>query len=289
MFKIQPKNFPESALWLVKNEHIIASFGSPDILLNNTGSRPVSAKLITHENELFIEDIPANLKTYVNQRVITHKTALNHEDILTINNQAFEVFDSEREIQKFSTPMLQQNSSRYWQLQSLVTPNKCFFLAPYTVIGKKINCDIFINHPSLDDQHVAMSVVGGKVMMKDLSSANGCTINGLKRTDAILKDCDEITLGSLSFRLLEPSKKRTVKTSISPVLVSSQRMLKEDKIPSPVEKMWKTKPSSQGNRENDQIDRLLERHKRFKTITIIAFSTSLAGLIATILFFVLRT
>ena len=66
-----------------------------------------------------------------------------------------------------------------------------------TLIGRGDDCHITIYDPSISRHHARIIITGGRAMMEDLGSRNGCRINGnhLKELTE-LADGDRIRLGT---------------------------------------------------------------------------------------------
>ncbi|CAA0119595.1 Glycogen accumulation regulator GarA [BD1-7 clade bacterium] len=295
MYKIQEKGKPETAIWLVKLETTIGSESEADIAVSGLSSNLVAAKILSDNNELFVAGIAKNtngLAILLNGKTVTHKTALQHDDTLVVGSTCFEIISPKRAMAKLTFEPDIPRDPRVWQLQS-VDKNlgrQVFRLGPHTILGRDANCSICIPDSHLSRRHAELIVTGGKVLMKDLDSSNGSFVNNKRCMEAILNDGDEIRFDILNFKLVAP-----VNTSIGFTPREIERNnanVVVDKVVPPatnsitientndITKSWKTRPTSIGNRENDSIDVLLEKHNKAKRISRAIFVVVSIGLCA---------
>jgi hypothetical protein len=72
-------------------------------------------------------------------------------------------------------------------------------------VGRLPDCDLVVDDPSVSKQHAALmwDQSQRRVMVQDLASSNGTTLNGVKVTAAVaIKDGDTIAFGDARFCML---------------------------------------------------------------------------------------
>jgi len=103
------------------------------------------------------------------------------------------------------------------------------------VIGSSEECDVVLNHPSIDPLHCGLILEKGKVTIWDLGSQSGVRINGNPVSEDKLKVGDLMTLGNLDiqvrFQLRRPNIKRAAPAT--PVANSPATTLPMPKIGPP--------------------------------------------------------
>lgn len=76
---------------------------------------------------------------------------------------------------------------------------------PATTLGRSNSCEVFIPDQRVSRRHAEIRWDGDFCMLHDLGSANGTFLNGCRVVDArMLRDGDEITLGSAVFTFRDP-------------------------------------------------------------------------------------
>lgn len=109
-------------------------------------------------------------------------TPHNSEDIPVLEN---EISEGSLELEILNGPM---------QGQVLNGPIPC-------VLGRK-DADILIHDPQVSKRHAAVQVVNGKLMLVDLNSTNGTTLNGMNIVQHDVSEGDIIGIGATALKIL---------------------------------------------------------------------------------------
>ena len=85
---------------------------------------------------------------------------------------------------------------------SLVLPSGERFILGDTVItiGRLTDSVLVLEDPNVSRQHAEIRPSGNGFVLADLGSTNGSKVNGIKVSERVLQDGDELTFGSTSFR-----------------------------------------------------------------------------------------
>jgi hypothetical protein len=85
---------------------------------------------------------------------------------------------------------------------SLVLPSGERFLLGDSVItiGRLTDSVLVLEDPNVSRQHAEIRPSGNGFALADLGSTNGSKVNGIKVSERVLQDGDELTFGSTSFR-----------------------------------------------------------------------------------------
>src|SRR5438128_5833531 len=85
-----------------------------------------------------------------------------------------------------------------------------------TVVGRKEECDLRLEHKSVSKMHCVIVKTDGLLLVRDLGSTNGTRVNGQRVRRAALLPNDQLTIASYKFRihlgpvaLVEPPHDRT--------------------------------------------------------------------------------
>ena len=69
---------------------------------------------------------------------------------------------------------------------------------PGLVIGRAADCGLVISHPSVSAHHAELHFDGEQFWLRDLSSANGTFVNGVRITSTALNEGDNVHLGPIA-------------------------------------------------------------------------------------------
>ncbi len=89
------------------------------------------------------------------------------------------------------------------------------------LIGRQADCDVSLTTSrKISRRHCAVAVVNNTVIIRDLGSTNGVTVNGTRvEKEAILSLGDEVTIGDVRFRFqkeLNTAKQAPMKVTAPP-------------------------------------------------------------------------
>ncbi|MGD0006001.1 MAG: FHA domain-containing protein [Anaerolineaceae bacterium] len=112
-------------------------------------------------------------------------------------------------------------SSFHLVLRAGPTPGKVFPLEKDEMfIGREANNDVVINDPEVSRKHARLYVQGGNMILEDLGSTNGTSVNGQRLTGPyVLRSGEIITLGekiTLLFESLAADDNATMASSHIP-------------------------------------------------------------------------
>jgi hypothetical protein len=75
-----------------------------------------------------------------------------------------------------------------------------YILSENTSIGRSPANDVVLKESKISRQHANINYLDGHYVLTDLKSSNGVFVNGKKTEESILKDGDEISIGSFKFQ-----------------------------------------------------------------------------------------
>ena len=87
-------------------------------------------------------------------------------------------------------------------------------LSARAILGRSASADVVLDHPSVSRNHAELLCdATGCWVLRDLDSRNGTTVNGVRIKQQALRDRDEIALGEIVLRLLNPERPGTAASS----------------------------------------------------------------------------
>src|SRR5438105_112429 len=70
-----------------------------------------------------------------------------------------------------------------------------------SVVGRKEDCDVRVDHKSVSKQHCVIVKTDGLLLVRDLGSTNGTRVNGQRVRRAALLPNDQVSFASLRFKV----------------------------------------------------------------------------------------
>jgi pSer/pThr/pTyr-binding forkhead associated (FHA) protein len=70
-----------------------------------------------------------------------------------------------------------------------------------TVVGRKEDCDLRLDHKSISKMHCVIVKTDGLLLLRDLGSTNGTRVNGQRVRRAALLPNDQLTIAGYRFRV----------------------------------------------------------------------------------------
>src|SRR5712691_9134265 len=70
-----------------------------------------------------------------------------------------------------------------------------------TLVGRKEDCDVCLDHKSISKMHCVIVKTDGLLLLRDLGSTNGTRVNGQRIRRAALLPNDQVSIASYKFRV----------------------------------------------------------------------------------------
>jgi pSer/pThr/pTyr-binding forkhead associated (FHA) protein len=70
-----------------------------------------------------------------------------------------------------------------------------------TLVGRKEDCDLRLNHKSVSKMHCLIVKTDGLLLLRDLGSTNGTRVNGQRVRRAVLLPNDKLSIARFKFRV----------------------------------------------------------------------------------------
>lgn len=194
MIKLQFRYQPEQFVGMTTGSITIGRDVSNDLTIDQPTVSDFHAEIVKTERGLEVVDLLSATGTFVNDERIGSRCELKAWDVLRFGVVELEVND----------PAVHR--PRDWALrgQSGLLASQYLTVHSEMVIGRDSDCDLTINDDSLSRRHAQITIENGQLRVRDLGSANGSFVNGVKIVDEILQPGDEIQFGVRAFIVVAP-------------------------------------------------------------------------------------
>jgi predicted component of type VI protein secretion system len=154
------------------------------------------------------------------------------------------------------------------QLVSLDDGMRILLDKPILLVGRDSECDIQFESKKISRRHCCIAQVGKRLIVRDLGSTNGIRINGVRVVEGFLRDSDELSFGSLRYRVvgdelaagpaggIDPPRKKKRAKETPPPAINDDLLESSDE---PIALSDPLSPKSRTDPKNRGADRVPEK------------------------------
>lgn len=205
MLKLQFRDRRQEPVWLADETFTIGRNGNNSLVINAPEISDKHAEISQLNGSLTIRDIGSLGGTFVNDQKIDDSATLKAGDVIKLGNVELEVIKPHPGVGE-ETPTALHNAESEWKVVATASwmNSQQFDIQGTMVIGRESTCEINIPVEYLSRRHAELSIQGGKLVVRDLESANGTYVNGRRVTEATLQDGDKLKFDVLTFTVKGP-------------------------------------------------------------------------------------
>jgi hypothetical protein len=244
MLKLRVLGDEKKDVWLVDPGLVIGSAAGVGLHLSAAGVKDKHAQVIVNGDSVSLKNLCADTQLLINGKAAGAEKPLKIGDEISLAGVRLLVVDPKEGF--VAKQPAAESSTSPWSIRAnhSALNNRVYPIAGKMVLGRSNECDITLSVTHLSRKHAELSVVGNKLLVKDLDSANGTFVNGKRIKEETLRKGDELRLDTLSFSVIGPADemdKTSVRTAISP---SSMAAAEKPHTPAPVVKSSKPAPAA---------------------------------------------
>ncbi len=187
----------------------IGSAEGNSIVVKAAGVRPEHARIVLDQRGAILEVVDPQARTHVNARPVLEKAILRLGDILSVDAVAIVLKADHDDVIDTHVPQDRPPGVRPG-IASVVLRGvsgahfgKTIAVGEQLVIGRGAH-GLELDEPGMADRHASIDAVGDMIVLRDLGSASGTSVNGIGVRDAVLHPGDQLAFGRNRFVLEAP-------------------------------------------------------------------------------------
>lgn len=246
MLKIRFTASNQPAFWAMEKNFSIGRAKSNHLCLDDPSIDNSHARIINRGDSFLLKDLGSKSGVFVNGTRVTQKT-ISCGDQIRIGEIELDIVD----------PFADRNSDQQWSLIADASwlrgqefPLNFSKSGSSIMVGRANDCDIVIPSTHLSRRHAVIDYRSDYLLLRDLDSVNGSFVNDKRVQAAKLKAGDRVRFDVYSFRVFGPGIELPQgATSKFSAIVNQEPVEQQEDRP----KKWKTKATSPGNREEQDL------------------------------------
>jgi pSer/pThr/pTyr-binding forkhead associated (FHA) protein len=195
-------------------EGITAIGAAPDanVVLTQPGIAPVHARIERRGGRVQVQ--PCAEPVRLNGRPLRDAMVLKSGDTLEFASVRCRVIKDQAESGDRST-RIRSTVPRY-VLRGVSGPTfgRNFGIDGTITLGRQADCEVCIPLGEISRKHARLKPTADGVLVEDLDSANGTSINGKRIRSGVLQPGDELALDTVRFMLLAPASETSATTAL---------------------------------------------------------------------------
>jgi len=188
----------------------IGSAEGNSVVLKAGGVRAEHARLVLDQRGAILEVLDAQARTHVNARPVLEKAILRLGDIVNVDAVAIVLKPDRDDIIDTRLPADDRPPGVRPGIASVVLRGvsgahfgKTIAVGEHLVIGRGTH-GLELDEPGMADRHASIDAVGDMIVLRDLGSRDGTSVNGIGVRDAVLHPGDQLAFGRNRFVLEAP-------------------------------------------------------------------------------------
>ena len=246
MLKLRVLGDEKKDVWLVDPGLVIGSAAGAGLLLSSPGIKDKHAQVVVSGDSVTLKNLSGDGQLLVNGKPSGAEKPLKVGDEISLAGVRLMVVDPK---EGFVAKQPAPEASSPWSIRAnhSALNNRVYPITGKMVLGRSNECDITLSVTHLSRKHAELSVVGNKLIVKDLDSANGTFVNGKRIKEETLRKGDELRLDTLSFSVIGPADemdKTSVRAAINPAAMAAAMNAAAEKPQAAAAPVKVSKPSA---------------------------------------------
>ncbi|MCD9458500.1 FHA domain-containing protein [Marinibactrum halimedae] len=225
MLKLRIEGQKASEIWLVEPKVLIGSDSQASMVIRDESVAPQHCEIYAKGEKLAIKRL-CDGQILINGRKLGQQYSLKINDRLTVGQTNLVVVDPKVDSASESAKTHEKAQSKVasvseaqWHLVGKNGPllGKAFPITDGITVGRSTECEVSLPEAHLSRRHAQFQVIGTKLRIVDLNSANGTFVNDQPIVTESISHGDEIRFDQLAF-VIKGSKEDLDKTFVRPAI-----------------------------------------------------------------------
>jgi pSer/pThr/pTyr-binding forkhead associated (FHA) protein len=212
MLKLRDPKNRYGAVWLVEPGVKVGRRSGNHLVINSPEVADCQFEIRVKGDQLILKNCAPDRPMSVNGQPVADGYVLRESDVIGFGAIELQLVDPKK-----SAPSL-GSAITTWALKanSVALGGRVYPIRSPTLVGRSSDCDISLAVAHLSRRHARLEIQDGILYVKDLGSANGTYVNGIRVSEARVRRGDELSFDTLSFGVIGPAddlNRTTVRTA----------------------------------------------------------------------------
>ncbi|MDQ2075569.1 FHA domain-containing protein [Marinimicrobium sp. ABcell2] len=200
MLKLRDPKNRYGAIWLVEPGVKVGRKAGNHLVINSPVVADCQFEIRVKGDQLILKNCAPDHPLNVNGQPVADGYVLREKDLIAFGEIELQLVDPKKSAPSLST------KKTTWTLKanSVALGGRVYPVRNPTLVGRSSECDITLAVAHLSRRHARLEIQDGLLYVKDLGSANGTYLNGVRVSEARVRRGDELSFDTLSFGVIGP-------------------------------------------------------------------------------------
>lgn len=200
MLKLRDPKNRHGAVWLVEPGVTVGRRSGNHLVINRPDVADCQFEIRVKGEQFILRNCAPDYPLSVNGQPVADGYVLRERDLIGFGAVELQLVDPK----KFASSLGDSRTTWALKANSAALGGRVYPLRSPTLVGRSSECDISLAIAHLSRRHARLHVQNGLLYVKDLGSANGTYLNGVRVSEARVRRGDELSFDALSFGVIGP-------------------------------------------------------------------------------------
>lgn len=200
MLKLRDPKNRHGAVWLVEPGVTVGRRAGNHLVIDRPDVADCQFEIRVKGEQFVLRNRAPDYPLSVNGQPVADGYVLRERDLIGFGAVELQLVDPK----KFARSPEDTRTTWALKANSAALGGRVYPLGSTVLIGRSSECDISLAVAHLSRRHASLFVRDGLLYVKDLGSANGTYLNGVRVSEARVRRGDELSFDTLSFGVIGP-------------------------------------------------------------------------------------